>query len=196
MKRPLVAVAVAFATGTYAASRGGCPGAVLPITLGVAGLALAARFRSRFLWRDLGGLVAFAAAGALLWNARHAGPPGDPLCRHNLAHPHAHYALEGRVRSPAIQLHGADGAEFAIDVQRVRFGGQSLALTGRALVWAKNAGPSLRADELVRVAGRLSPKLGCVNPGIYGSEDPMRTRGVHTALRLEGPIQRLGPGRW
>ncbi|HIJ65519.1 MAG TPA: DNA internalization-related competence protein ComEC/Rec2 [Candidatus Hydrogenedentes bacterium] len=197
MKRPVVWVAAALAAGIWAAATGLVPGAAAPISLCFAALVVLFVRRHRSASQRVGLALSFFAAGALLWNGRHAGPPGDALSRYSAGHPDAAFVLEGRVRRPDLLLAGASYTRFVLDVDLVRVDGKSFPLRGSVFVrWTDPSGPVF-SDERVRVAGTLDPALGRVNPGVESIEDYLRRRGVHTAIRLRGPeaVDRVAPGR-
>jgi len=199
VKRPVVWVGLALGAGTYGAALGLCPGAVLPALLCVAGLALTIPMRRQASLRLVSILIAFAAVGALVWNLRHFGPPGDPLSRYSTARPERRYLLEGRVRRPNLHLAGAGYTSFLLDVDRVGVGGSTpVPLCGGLLVRWIEPGRPVYTDERVRVQGALKHTLGHVNPGIQDFEDYLRRRGIHSAVRVRGPeaVERTASGRW
>jgi len=202
----MVWAGLALAAGICAAAGGWCAGWVLAVTLFFFGLALAFLRRTAVLHRFVSALgfqvlfvsAFFGAAGALLWYARHAGPPGDPLCRYAMNARPVACVLEGRVRASDVLSPKDDYTRFLLDVDRVDIGGQTLGLRGGVVVrWSRPNG-QLYTDERVRVSGVPDPRLGNVNPGIRSYEDYLRVRGIHSAVSVRGAdgVVRVAPGRW
>ena len=198
VKRPLAWASAALAAGSYAAAWGAASCIEAPWAACIAALALSVAVKRRRRIRDACLLAAFAALGMLLWDARHAAPPGDALSRDSVLRPKTAYVLEGRVRRPRLFLPGEDYTSFLLDVDRVCFGDDGMSIEGRVTVGWSEPGDAVYADERVRVAGVLSHQLGFVNFGIHGREDWLRRHGVHTALRIRGEraVERVEPGRW
>lgn len=153
----------------------------------MAGVALAAAMRRRRAWMAVGVALAFFGGGALLWNARHLGPIGDPLAFDASRRPAStSYSLEGTVERPDILLPEGDYMQFTLRVEKVSVGGEDPALTGGVLVRWSDPGFALFSGDRVRVAGPLELDISRLNPGVGGVEDHYRRRGVHTAIRLRG----------
>jgi competence protein ComEC len=198
VKRPLVWVSLAMASGTYAAAFGLTGGIILPIVSCLLGLLVPTIVRTRSMAQPLSVVFVFAGAGALLWEAHHTGPPGDALSRWAALHRHAFIELEGTVKRPDLIVEGRDYASFIVQVDHARQGDTGLALTGRTHIrWYAPAKPVF-SDQRVRVRGKLSPELGNVNPGVQDIEDYLRRRGVHTALYVRDAraVEVIGEAPW
>jgi len=198
MDRPLVWVALALLTGVIAAAHGYCPGLTGPLLILLLAPVSAVVLRRTRYGRAMAVAFAFTAGGALLWNARHAGPPGDPLARWAMAHPKTEFSLEGRVSHAPVILSETAYAAFTLDVHRVIVDGAPLALTGKVLVRWSDPAPWLFAGTRVEVRGPLDSTLGRVNPGIQDSEDYARRRGVHSSMRVRGAkgVRQTAPAPW
>jgi len=193
----MVWVAVSLAAGLYVAAMGFCPGFAAPLAL-MAAAVLIPLWPRPMRYRDhaVAGLL-FFAAGALVWNLRHAGPPGDPLSRYNLAHPGTDFVLEGWVRDSTLFLPDAAFHSFTLEVDRAGVGGHSLAMTGGVKVHCSDPVFAVHSGERLRVKGRLEAALGTVNHGVRGMEDHYRARGVYTRLRAEhSAVERCGRRVW
>ena len=198
MNRPLVWVAVGLALGGYLAAAGLLPGLAPPIVLWFVGLLLTL-FPVRFGGKRLVSvLLCFLGAGALLWNARYAGPPGDALSRYSAAHPDTRFTLEGRVRRADLVLPGERRIQFLLDVDRVIADGKPLDLDGGVIARGREGGTPLYTGQRVRVAGTLRHVLGPVNPGIQDVEDYLRRHGIHSVLRLreQEAVEFIGSAPW
>jgi len=196
VNRPWVWAAVGLAAGVFGATEGLAFSLLLP-SIVVCLLALfALRKRLPYVLHAALVLAAFGV-GVVLYQARHAGPPGDSLSRHAAASPMTRYTIEGRVRAAGIILPGADYTTFVLDADRVVAGGDATDLRGGVLVrWTAPDGP-LYPGERVRVQGALGRVLAPVNHGIRDMEDYYRARGVHTDLRVAGDgVVRLSAPRW
>ena len=195
MNRPLVVVAVAFVLGTFAAVSGCLGGWVLPLVLMAVGLSLPlVRGRPS---RGLQVAVCFFASGALLWNARHAAPPGDALSRALVREPTPEWSVEGVVRETSPLLPGYDYLRLVVDIDTLCAEGAEEPTYGGLLVrWSHPEHPVYVGDR-VRLRGALSPTIGYVNPRIEDIEDYMRRHGVHSSARVQGRgLERIRPGRW
>jgi competence protein ComEC len=185
--------AAALVAGLYAATMDMTAGFAAPIVF----LALGAcflGFKRRAVWRDYAAVIlVFCAIGALLWQLRHTGPPLDPLARHARDFPGARYELTGRVRESDIFLPGDDYSRFVFEVESAAVHGRSVDLRGRVAVrWTRPSG-ALHPGDRIRASGALESVLGPVNHGLRGYEDYLRTREVHSLLRLRGDaVEPLG----
>ncbi|MEK7793352.1 MAG: DNA internalization-related competence protein ComEC/Rec2 [Candidatus Hydrogenedentota bacterium] len=197
MKRPLLWAAVAFIAGNLSGAFGLVPGMAAPLFLAAAGLLVVAALARYSGARAAGVLLLFSAAGAMLWNARHLGPPGDPLSRFASIQPdETVYTLEGRVEQPDIVLSGQDYAQFCLRVEHAAAAEWSADIAGGVVVrWSGPARPIFAGDR-VRVRGPLQLDLARINIGTSSSEDYLRGRDIHAAMPVRGavPVERLAPG--
>ncbi|MBP8131646.1 MAG: DNA internalization-related competence protein ComEC/Rec2 [Candidatus Hydrogenedentes bacterium] len=196
MNRPWVWVAIGLATGILAAAEGSSPWTVVIVTVPPVALAWTLRGHVPYTQQATLTLVAFALGG-LIFHARHAETPGDPLSRFAAGCPRENLVLEGHVREAGIILPGTDYTTFVFDVDRAVRRGQTGRLTGGVLVrWSQPNGP-LFAGERIRAAGTLGRVLSPVNHGIHDLEDYYRAHGVYTDLRIAGDgLERIGAPRW
>lgn len=198
MNRPLVWVCVPLIGGTLAAARGIVPGWVAPGVTAMIGVLLPSASRGRPTAVSAGLVLVFFGAGALLWNARHQGPPGDALSRMVLANPAiSKYTIEGRVQNPDVYLRGSAYMQFELRADQVTLGADTYPIQGGIVIrWSEPQFP-VHAMERVRVTGQLDTVLGRVNPETAGVEDARRRRGIHSAIRLRrgGDIEMISPGR-
>ena len=197
MNRPLVWVCIPLIGGTLAAAWGFVPGWLLPSAMAVVGMLLPVVSRGRPAAVGAGLVFVFFGAGALLWNARHQGPPGDALSRlalSNLAS--TEYTIEGQVGNPDLYLRGTAYMQFELHVDRVTIGETTYPVQGGVIVrWSEPQFP-VYAMQRVRVTGQLDTVLGRVNPDTTGVEDARRRHGIHSAVRLRGAgdIETVAPG--
>jgi competence protein ComEC len=198
VKRPLVVCALALASGGYAATFGLASSPWLPILILLLGFVAYWYGQRRLTFQFLTLYLVFLAGGALWWQARVGGLPGDPLSRFAVTHPRVACVLEGRVRHADIITADRDYAAFVLTVDSVDAEGVPPNLTGRVYVRWSEPGEPVYIDDRVRVRGELSHVLGHVNPGVYDIEDSLRRRGVHSGIRIKGPgaVERVAPGRW
>jgi competence protein ComEC len=188
LNRPLVYVTAAFVAGLYAAAARLCPGVSFPLFLFVLGCVLAILAPAHNLSRLASIVLCAFAVGALLWNARHTGLPGDPLSRYVASQPLGDgWAVTGRVRLADLEEAMPDNYRFLLDADEVRLGAETLPLRGGVSVQWSHAGEPVHARERVCVHGKLTTVLGRVNPGVGGVESYLRGRGIHTALHARGP---------
>jgi competence protein ComEC len=194
----LVWVAAAFAAGIYIAALAPILGVFAFSTLCLAGVLFAA-FQSRLPSRNVPAVLLCAfSVGGLLWNARHGGPPGDPLSRYVVQQDDRKlWALEGRVRLADLEETDPESYSFLLDVDEIREKSTTEPIRGTVAVRWNIPDALVFADERVRVTGRLTPRLSAVNFGASSYEDYMRGQGVHSALQTTGPnaVERLEPGR-
>ena len=188
MKRPLVAVTAAFVAGMFAASAGVCSGIVTPLAILAVGVLMTVRIKSVQITRP-GSVLLFAfAAGALMWNVRHADLPGDPLSRSAAARLEVkEWTLEGTVRLTDLEEANPDSYQFQLDVDRAWAGNEALDVTGGVSVGWTNPDRPVFARERVRVRGRLNTSLSRVNFETNSYEDYLRGQGIHSAIRVRGP---------
>ncbi|MCC6698425.1 MAG: DNA internalization-related competence protein ComEC/Rec2, partial [Candidatus Hydrogenedentes bacterium] len=198
MKRPLVWVAVSWAAGIFAASRGWLPGMWVPLALCIAGLVLAITCPRKLQWRPLSVVLCFLAAGALLWTLRHAGPPGDALSRQIARDTPARVALEGRVRQATVYFAGAARLEAVLDVDRADSGQGFTSVSGRAKVYWQEPAQALHVADRIRVEGRPRGTLGKSNPGIYDPDEHHAYTHTFMGLVAQGPhaVTIVHPGPW
>lgn len=198
MNRPLVIVALAFTAGVLVAAQGFCPGFILPLLAFAVGVCLILSSLNPAYSRPASVALCFGAAGALLWNAHHAGPPGDPLSWTIVNVDTTNWAIEGQVREVDLTLPGERYVRFILKVDRVHIDETEFPLEGRVLVRWSDPDMVLYRGDRVRVRGRLSLSIASVNPRIQSEEDYFRRHGVHTAARASGPraVERLASGRW
>ncbi len=194
--RPLVWVATAFVLGAWLAARGLLPGFVVPFTLASAGL-LAATLLSRRSMRGVNPwpiapiCIAICGAAALYWNARHQAPPGDPLSRLAVTLPeNLPLELEGVVRSAEIVLPIDDYTQVLVDVDRIQIParGVDTSVSGGLLVRWSNPDRALFAGDRVAIRGTVELDLSRINPSTPSYEDYLRRHGVHSAVRVRGPL--------
>ena len=197
MKRPLVWVAVSWAAGIFAASRGWLPGLWTPLVLCLAGLALATLLPRKPHLRPLSIVLCFLAVGSLLWTVRHAGLPGDPLSREVARVSPPATVIEGRVRHAGVFFKGAARLEATIDVDHADTGEGLVPRRGRARVLWMDPSFALHVDDRVRVSGKAEPKSGQANPGIYDPDEHHAYSWTFTRLQARGPqgatLVRTGP---
>ncbi|HOS03269.1 MAG TPA: DNA internalization-related competence protein ComEC/Rec2 [Candidatus Hydrogenedentes bacterium] len=198
MRRPLAWAAAAFVAGMALAISNALPGILYPLLLCVAAIALPAFVPDRWLPRPAPVALAFAAAGAALWNAHHTGPPGDPLSWRLASAPLSHAAFEGRVRSTSLAIRDPDYLRFVVDVDLLDDGHETLPITGGLSVGWTRPGRVVYPGERIRVEGEPSLSLAPVNPGMDNVEDVLRRRGVNSSLRVYGPdaVQGIAPAPW
>lgn len=188
---------MALVAGTFAAAQGMIPGSLLPAGLALTGIGLALTMRRRPLWMALGVTLIFFAGGALMWNARHAGPIGDSLAINAARRPVSTiYTLQGRVERPDILLPGGDYQQFILRIDRASVESTDLGLTGGVLVRWSGPSRALFSGDRVQLEGTLELDISRINPGTRSIEDYYRRRDVHTALRLRGhdALERLESG--
>ncbi len=197
MNRPLLWVAIPLVAGTFAAAWGLLSGIYLPLALAVVGFALQAGPR-RF--GVVGLAFVYLGAGAIMWNARHIGPPGDPLSRFAAAQPESlRYTLEGTVQRPDILLPDRTYMQFQLRVDKMGFGSELQPIRGGVIVRWRDPAFSVYSGERVRLSGYLQNDLARVNWQTPSVEDHLRRNGIHTALPLKGEdnIERIAGGpRW
>jgi len=135
--------------------------------------------------------------GGLLWNVRHVGPIGDPVCWYLVEHP-GRYTIEGRVRLSDLEEANPQQYQFVVDVERLVAGKEVLAMNGGVLVrWYRPSAP-VYAGECVRVSGNTSIALANVNPNTGSYEQYLRLRGIHSTMRTGGVtgVKRIGDASW
>ena len=198
MNRPLVWVAVAWAAGTWAAGEEWIPGFALPLGIFVVGFTLALVASRKPASRPLAVALCFFAIGALLWNVRHAGPPGDEVSRFVEGRRDARLTMAGRVQRSDLFIPGATSLIFVVDVDEVSEGGQTAPLTGRVQVrWYEPEIPVF-VGQRIQVEGTASVETGRVNPGIYNAEDHLRAENTycHMTARTPESVKILAEGPW
>lgn len=198
LNRPLLWVALSLTAGTLAASGEFLHGATGAALLCSLGFVLFVVCRGRYTVAIGGIMLAFFGTGALLWDARHLGPPGDALSRLAiLADPDTEYVLTGTVRSSDIVLPGRGYIQFQFDVDSQTRKGLDEPIQGGVLVgWSDPAFPVYSGTRL-RLTGTLEHALGRINPGVSSVEDYFRRNHLNTRLRLRGAqnIQKLEEGK-
>lgn len=187
MNRPVLWATLTFLAGTCAGAWGLCPGYLVPVGLAVAGILMPVFMRGRAAAALASIILVFFGAGALLWNAHHAGLSGDPLARFVRTQPRSTaYTLEGKVERPDVLLPGRSYMQFFLRVDAMELGEERRPLEGGVLVrWSDPDRPLFSGDR-VRVRGRLELELSRVNWNTPSFEDHLRIRDIHTALRLKG----------
>lgn len=198
MNRPLVWVAVGVSAGIVAAARGYAPGILIPLLLCAGGVVCLYAFSALSLSRPLGVFLCFLGIGALLYNARHAGPPGDPLSRFLAGHEPGLCRIEGVVRDVPYASPPDEYARFLLDACRLVLDGRETAVRGGVLVKWTEPGALPWPGDRVAVTGRWDLALARVNPGMASWEDALRRDGVHTALTARGgdSVEALAPAVW
>ena len=198
MNRPLVWVALGFSAGVLLAARGYTSGIAIPAGLCLAGAVCLYLFPAVSVSRPLGVLVCFLGAGALMYTARHGGPPGDPLSRLLEAHTPGWCRVEGIVRD-VPHADAPDGyARFFVDADKITLERQEVAAEGGVLVRWSNPGALPLPGERVSVTGRWDLALARINPGIESWEDKLRRDGIHTGVTASGAraVETLAPAPW
>ncbi len=139
----------------------------------------------RLRWLILAGLGGF-------WAQIHAGilldaPFPEPLTR-------APLVIEGRIGS--IPADGESGQRFLFEVEQTRLNGADAPFAGRVRLSCFKDCPRLRAGERWRLAVRLKPRHGYMNPGGFDYERWLFEQGVKATgyLRGGGSAERLDPG--
>lgn len=199
MNRPLVWVAAGLLGGAYAAAFDLVSGVAGAAALGIGGFVALAFLRRYTYCAPAGFALVFAAAGVMLWEADHLGPPGDALSRFAAERSaDANYRIEGRVERPDLVLPEQPYTQFVLCADEIEIRGARYTVRGGVLVRWSNPGGPVYPGERVRVFGKLEHALGHVNPGTPSVEDHYRRSGVHTAVRVYGPegVERVAPGPW
>lgn len=186
MNRPLVWVALGVATGVLMAAGGAAPGILVPAILCFSGALCLYVFTALLFSRPLGVFVCFLGAGALLFNARHAGPPGDPLSRFLSAHEPGICRIEGVVREVPHATAPDEYARFFLDADTLVFGEEATGVRGGVLVKWSEPGAVPFPGERVRVTGRWDLALARINPGVESWEDKLRRDGIHAMITTAG----------
>ncbi|HQH53256.1 MAG TPA: DNA internalization-related competence protein ComEC/Rec2 [Candidatus Hydrogenedentes bacterium] len=187
MNRPLVWVALGFSTGVLLAALGHAPGILIPVGLCLAGAFCLYAFSAVPASRALGVFVCFLGAGALMHNARHTGPPGDPLSRFLAAREPGLCRIEGVVRDVPHATPPDEYARFFLDADTIRIGEIEAHTEGGVLVKWSDPGAPPFPGERVGVTGRWDLALSRVNPGLESWEDALRRDGIHSLIAARGP---------
>jgi competence protein ComEC len=198
MNRPLVWVAIAWAAGTWAAGEAWIPGLLAPLGVFFCGLIFAILVPGKPALRPLSVTLCFFAIGALLWNARHAGPPGDEVSRFVELHPNQTMSMEGRVQRSDLYIPGIETLRFVVDVDEVTLGEGAIPLTGRVLVWWRDPGKPILVGQRVQIKGNAKHRTGRVNPGIYDAEDRLHAENTYSEVsaRTRDSVKMLADGPW
>ncbi len=198
MNRPLAWVAVAWAAGTFAAGQEWIAGYGLPLAGFFTGLILAFFALRRPALRPLTVALCFFALGALLWNARHAGPPGDGVSRLVELNKEARYVMTGRVQRTDLYVDGEASMSLVLDVDDVVIDGRRYDAAGRVQVRWREPERPVFVGQRIRAEGAASNKLGAVNPGIYDAEDHLHAEGIHAELtvRKAADVAKVADAPW
>jgi len=200
LNRPLVWFASAFLAGMFAAANGVPSGLAFPLLLFAVGAFLAWVQSSLILGRALSVLLIAFGAGALWWNARHQGPPGDPLSRYAASHPEiSNWVVEGKVRLSGLEASDAQLCDFMIDADRAFVRNEERDLHGGLAVrWNERNDARVFAGDHIRIRGPLSVCISSVNFGVQGYEDWLRRQGIHSRMTARGPdaVEIVARGVW
>lgn len=198
MNRPLVWVALGFSTGVFVAAAGFAPGLAVPLCLCLAGVLCLYAFSAVTLSRPLAVFICFLGAGALLYNARHAGPPGDPLSRFLASREPGMCRVEGVVRDVPHATYPEEYGRVFLDAERVLLDGLETVVEGGVLVTWTDPGALPFPGERVAVTGRWDIALSHINPGVESWEDKLRRDGIHAKVSARGrdSVERLAPAPW
>jgi competence protein ComEC len=205
VKRPLVAIAVAYVAGLLIGVAETLPHPLFAPTLAVLFLLLAVPLRRRRFYSGLLLCLAFVMTGAGYWHARESLADRRPLSPELslAAEQGAQVVLQGRVTCPSLPLSGRDYGAFHLDVSHCIEDGIAVPMTGRVVVRGEFGAVPFTGD-VARAEGRLNPALARVNPGLGNSEDYLRQRDVDLALAVRESdavsVVAAGPGwlpqRW
>jgi competence protein ComEC len=197
VKRPLLISAAAFAAGIYCAHSAWFPAWLLSLFAGTLVGCGMVFISSRTGRRGLLLVCVLFALGALYWQARNVGPPGDSLHRQVVNEGDGGYTLEGVVRSSFLYLAGEEYGVFVLEADAVRKEEQPLPLSGGVLVRWSDPDHGVHPGERIQLAGHLSPRLSAVNHGVSSQEDRLRQQGVYTEMRCKGAVvQHLERNVW
>ncbi|MBK1719457.1 DNA internalization-related competence protein ComEC/Rec2 [Thiocystis violacea] len=151
-----------------------------------ASLLLASALLARLVPRSR---LLFLASLGLFWAQIHAAvllhaPFPDDLAR-------APLSVEGRIVS--IPTDTEQGQRFLFAVERTRLDGTDLSFAGRVRLSCYQDCPDFRAGERWRLAVRLKPRHGYMNPGGFDYERWLFEQGIKATghLRGSGPAERL-----
>lgn len=185
MKRPLVAITVAFVAGLLLGATQG-RSQLLP-ALVLAGLLLAGAVLVRRRRHGAAILLcgAFLLAGVAYWHARETLRPDrtpHPLLVEAAAQG-GEVVVHGRVSHPSLPLTPGAYRTFLLDVAHIVREGQAIPAHGRVAVRGEFAA-EVRSGDVAQVTGRLNAALARVNPGLYNTEDYLRQRGVDASLMV------------
>ncbi len=185
MKRPLVAITVAFVAGLLLGATQG-RSQLLP-ALVLAGLLLAGAVLVRRRRHGAAILLcgAFLLAGVAYWHARETLRPDrtpHPLLV-EVAAQGGEVVVHGRVSHPSLPLTPGAYRTFLLDVAHIVREGQAIPAHGRVAVRGEFAA-EVRSGDVAQVTGRLNAALARVNPGLYNTEDYLRQRGVDASLMV------------
>ncbi len=198
MNRPLVWVALAFIAGLFVASTGFVSGLWWPLALCLAAAILPFWAHDEPRLRAFSVALMFLAVGMLVWNLRHAGPPGDSLSRTLAQDTPDSVLIAGYVRSVQPRHPETDFQRLIVDVDTAEWNGARHSVRGRLSIAWNRPGAAVWPGERIRARGE--PRLGIapVNFGVNGLEDTLRRRGVHSTLRANGPdaIEHIGDAPW
>ena len=198
MKRPLAAVALAWACGLYAAVVWQVPAVSVFCLFPLA--ALLWRYGRGFLpYAQALGICLFFASIALVYaHARTGESTRDPLAQRVAEDPGQWIAMEGRVRSSDIVLQDRTRyVRFILDVDAIHENGAWKPLTGGVYVgWQEPTRPVIPGQRL-RVEGQAYPDIASVNEGLWQIEDHLRAIGVHTTLYARnGDVEVVDSPAW
>ncbi len=198
MNRPLVWVAGGVSAGIVAGAGGYAPGLLVPLLVCAGGVACLYAFSALSLSRPFGVFLCFLGVGALLYNAGHAGPPGDPLSRFLAGYEPGPCRIEGVVRDVPYASPPDEYARFFLEADRLMLDGRETTVRGGVLVKWTDPGPLPWPGARVAVSGRWDLALARVNPGMPSWEDALRRDRIHTALTARGDdsVEALAPAPW
>jgi competence protein ComEC len=187
MNRPLAWVAVAWTAGTFAAGQGWLAGLLAPLAIFLCGMLLAIAAPHKPPIRPWTITLCFFAIGALLWNVRHAGSPGDAISRLVDATPNSKCVMTGRVQRTDLYVENAASLRFVLDVDKIIIAGHTHNVPGRVQVRCREPKMPVFVGQRVRVEGVATNELGAVNPGIYDAEDHLHAEKTYTQLTVRTP---------
>ncbi|MFO7976991.1 MAG: ComEC/Rec2 family competence protein, partial [Candidatus Hydrogenedentota bacterium] len=198
MNRPLVWVALGFSTGVFVAAGDFTPGLLIPICLCLAGAVVLYAFSALNVSRPLAVFICFLGAGALMYNARHAGPPGDALSRFLSSREPGMCRIEGVVRDVPHAASPDEYARFFLDTEHILLDGVESDVEGGVLVKWSDPGTLPFPGERVAVTGRWDIALSRINPGVESWEDKLRRDGIHSMVKARGAgnVEILAPAPW
>ncbi len=198
MNRPLVWVATMLALGTWAGGEGLISGLLVPIAIFLCGLIPPIATPRKPQFRLISVALCSFALGALLWNVRHADPPGDPVSQLVDSAPSTRWTMTGRVQRTDLFIENAASLRFTLDVDEVAAGGLTYQARGRVQVrWRDPSGPVFTGQR-IQAEGTVTNQIGTVNPGIYDAKDHLKSEDIFAQLTVRTPegVKILEEGPW